>query len=233
MTTYADSVFAPIDADLSLERVAGGNETEVYSSDDGRFVAKLKLELGGSRDDALAAAREMRAAAEAFADCLGPRYSIHSHYLLARDSAGRVQILVLQPYMRHARALCAVDYRSLSREARRQLAAELRAIIARAEAMHRAEGSMPDLYGRTSSSSAERRRNRSPLQIPRRLWSFLVERTLLHSQNLMRTDDPAQPVVLVDYDYVRRGPLYRAVYYLVRRALFWRDRLVILLTLGA
>lgn len=233
MTAFADSVFAPIDADLALERVAGGNETEVYRSDDGRFVAKLKAELGGGLGEALDHAHTMRAAADAYAACLGPRYSIPSHYVLARDSAGRVQILVLQPYLRHAQALGALDYRALDRGGRRRLAADLRAIIARAEAMHRAEGSMPDLYGRTSSSSAERRRNRSPLQIPRRLWSFLVERTLLHSQNLMRTDDPAQPVVLVDYDYVRRGPLYRAVYYLVRRALFWRDRLVILLTLGA
>lgn len=233
MTAYADHVFAPIDADLSLQRVAGGNETEVYCSDDGRYVAKLKAELGGSREESLAAAHEMRAAADAFAACLGPRYSIPSHYVLARDSEGRVQILVLQPYLRHASALCAVDYGALTREERRQLAADLRAIIARAEAMHRATGSMPDLYGRTSASSVERRRNRSPLQIPRRLWSFLVERTLLHSHNLLRTDDPQQPVVLVDYDFVRRGALYRAVYFLVRRALFWRDRLAILLTLGA
>lgn len=232
MTAYADSVFAPIDADLALERVAGGNETEVYRSDDGRFVAKLKAELGGTREEALAEARAMRVAADAFAACLGPRYSIPSDYVLARDSAGRVQILVLQPYLRHARALCALDYNALSPDERRDLAAALREIIARAEAMHWATGAMPDLYGRTSSSSAERKRNRSPRQIPRRLWSFLVERTLLHSHNLMRTDDPAQPVVLVDYDAVRRSALYRAVYYLVRRALFWRDRVAIRVMLG-
>jgi hypothetical protein len=233
MTAYADRVFASIDADHSLERVAGGNETEVYRSDDGRYVAKLKAELGGSRDEALARARALRAAAESFADCLGPRYSIPSHYLLARDGDGRVQILVIQPYLCHARALCAIDYSALGADERRRLADDLREIIARAEAMHRAAGAMPDLYGRTSSSSAERKRNRSPLQIPRRLWSFLVERTLLQSHNLMRTDDPAQPVVLVDYDPVRRSALYRAVYYLVRRVLFWRDRLAIRMTLGS
>ena len=44
MSTYADVVFAPIDRDLALERIAGGNETEVYRSDDGRYVAKLKSE---------------------------------------------------------------------------------------------------------------------------------------------------------------------------------------------
>jgi hypothetical protein len=233
MTAYADSVFAPIDHDHALERIAGGNETEVYRSDDGRFVAKLKAELGCGRDEALAEARLMRAAADAFAACLGPRFSIPSHYVLARDSGGLVQILVLQPYLERARALCAVDYRALGPEERRRLAADLREIIARAEAMYRATGAMPDLYGRTSTSSAERRRNRSPLQIPRRLWSFLAERTLLKSHNLLRTPDDTQPVVLVDYDFVRRGPLYRAVYYLVRIALFWRDRLAIRLTLGA
>lgn len=233
MTAYADSVFAPIDADHALERVAGGNETEVYRSDDGRYVAKLKYELGGARDAALAEAQGMRAAADAFAACLGPRFSIPSEYLLARDSQGHVQIIVLQPYMRDARPLCEVDYRALAPEERRALAADLLAIIARAEAMYRATGSMPDLYGRTSSSSAERRLNRSPRQIPRRIWSFLVERTLLRSHNLLRTPNPAHPVVLVDYDVVRRGALYRHVYFLVRLALFWRDRLVIRLTLGA
>lgn len=233
MMTYADTVFAPIDADHSLERVAGGNETEVYRSDDGRFVAKLKSELGGSRDDALAHAREMRAAAELFAACLGPRYSIPSHYVLARDSEGRVQILVLQPYLREARPLSNVDYRALSPQERHALATDLRSVIASAEAMYRKTGSMPDLYGRTSSSSTERRLNRSPRQIPRRLWSFLVERTLLRSHNLLRTTDPEQPVALVDYDFVRRGPIYKWVYFLVRIVLFWRDRLAIRLTLRA
>jgi hypothetical protein len=233
MTAYADTVFAPIDADLALERVAGGNETEVYRSDDGRFVAKLKAELGGSLAEAMSQAREMRAAAEQFAACLGPRYSITSYYLLARDSQNRVQILVLQPFLHDAQPLCAVDYRSLSREERRQLAADLRAIIARAEAMYRATGSMPDLYGRTSTSHAERKLNRSFRRLPQRMWSFLVERTLLHSYNLLRTTDPEKPVALVDYDFVRRGALYKVVYFLVRIGLFWRDRLAIRLTLGA
>jgi hypothetical protein len=233
MTAYADQVFAPIDADHNLERIAGGNETEVYRSDDGRWVAKLKAELGGSRDEALRQARVMRAAAETFAACLGPHYSIPSSYLLARDSGGRVQIVVVQPYLEHARPLFALDYRAMSRAERQQLAGHLRAIIARAEAMYRATGSMPDLYGRTSGSSAERHRNRSVRQIPRRLWSFLVQRTLLRSHNLLHTGDPERPLALVDYDFVRRGPLYRLIYFLVRIALFWRDRLAIRLVLGA
>jgi hypothetical protein len=233
MTSYTDVVFAPIDQDLALERVAGGNETEVYRSDDGRYVAKLKYDLGGSRAEALAQAREMRDAADAFAACLGPSYAIPSHYLLARESSGRVQILVLQPFLREAQALDALSYRAMASAERRRLGEHLLAVIRRAEAMYRATGGMPDLYGRTSASKEERRRNRSPLNLPRRLWSFLVERTLLRSHNLMRTSDPARPVVLVDYDFVRRGRLYRQVYFLARRLLFYRDRVAIRLVLGA
>lgn len=233
MTAYADQVFAPIDNDHHLERIAGGNETEVYRSDDGRWVAKLKAELGANRAEALAHARSMRAAAEAFAACLGPHYSIPSHYLLARDADGLVQILVLQPYLHAARPLVDLDYRALSRDERRRLAQHLRAIIARAEAMYRTTGSMPDLYGRTSASSAERRRGRSLRQIPQRLWSFLIQRTLLRSHNLLHSPDAEHPVVLVDYDFVRRGSLYRLVYFLVRIALFWRDRLAIRIVLSS
>lgn len=232
MTSYTDSVFAPIDRDLSLERVAGGNETEVYSSDDGRYVAKLKGELGGSRDQALAQASEMRDAAEQFAACLGPAYAIPSHYLLSRESGGRVQVLVLQPFLRDARPLSSLDYGAMTREERRRLGRHLLAIIRRAEAMHQTTGAMPDLYGRTSSSSEERRRNKSLRNLPQRMWSFLVERTLLRSHNLMLTPDPARPVALVDYDFVRRSRLYKWVYFLVRRLLFYRDRLAIWLNLG-
>ncbi|HMQ34641.1 MAG TPA: hypothetical protein PKD53_28150, partial [Chloroflexaceae bacterium] len=125
MTSYTDTVFAPIDHDLALERVAGGNETEVYRSDDGRYVAKLKCELGGRRDEALAQAREMRHAAETFAACLGPRYAIPSHYLLARESSGRVQVLVLQPYLRDAHPLSSVDYGAMTSAERQRLGRHL------------------------------------------------------------------------------------------------------------
>ena len=232
LTTYADIVFAPIDRDLALERIAGGNETEVYRSDDGRYVAKLKSELGGSRAEALAQAWAMRAAAETFAACLGPTYAIPSYYVLARESSGRVQILVLQPFLQVARPLSALDYRALPAQARRSLGAHLRTIMRRAEAMYRATGSMPDLYGRTSASKTERQRDRALHKLPRRLWSFLVERTLLRSHNLMQTNDPARPIVLVDYDFVRRGRLYRHIYFLVRRLLFYRDRIAIRVVLG-
>jgi hypothetical protein len=61
------------------------------------------------------------------------------------------------------------------------------------------------------------------------LWSFLVKRNLLRSHNLLLTAAPDRRVVLVDYDAVRRGPLYRRIYYIVRWFLFWRDHALILL----
>lgn len=231
MPTYTDAVFAPLDADHVLERVAGGNETEVYRSDSGRLAVKLKAETGGSLPEALAHARELRAAAEAFVACLGPRYSIPSYFLLARDSQGRVQALVVQPYLAHARALAHLDYRAMSRQERQALARALHDIIARAQSAYWRTGAMPDLYGRASLSQEERRRNRSLTRLPQHLWSFLVQRTLLRSHNLLWTGDTERPVVLVDYDPVRRSRLYRRVYYAVRQALFLRDRLVIRLTL--
>lgn len=231
MIQHLDSVFAAVDLDHSLERVAGGNETEVYRSDDGRYVVKLKYELGSGVVAALDEARRMRDAADRYASCLGPSHSITSHYLLARDDNGRVQVLVVQPYLAHASQISRLRFKQMSREERRALANELDDVIRRALRHYRRHGEMPDLYGRTSASSAERKQNRSPRQLPRRIWSFLVERTLLQSHNLMWTGGPAGRAVLVDYDFVRRSPLYRLIYFLTRYMLFWRDRLVILLRL--
>ena len=47
MTLHADDVFAPLDDDHVLQRLAGGNETEVYKTDDQRYVVKVKHDLGG------------------------------------------------------------------------------------------------------------------------------------------------------------------------------------------
>jgi len=231
MTHYTDGVFAAVDLDHALERVAGGNETEVYRSDDGRFVVKLKGDLGSGVTAALDEARRMRDAADRFAACLGPRHSIPSFFLLARDDNGRVQVLVVQPYLADSHQIAQLPLDRLSRDERKALANELDGVIRHALRHYRRHGEMPDLYGRTSASSAERTHNRSPRQLPRRLWSFLVERTLLHSHNLMWTGGSAGRAVLIDYDFVRRGPLYRFVYFLTRYFLFWRDRLVILLRL--
>jgi hypothetical protein len=228
MTIYADQVFALLDRDLALERIAGGNETEVYRTDDQRYVVKLKSDQGGTVDVALARALADRAAAERFIACLGPAHTITSYYVIARDSSGRAQPLVIQSYLAGAQQLFDVDYRALSRDERASIALQLREIIRRSLSFYRATASMPDLYGRTSVSTVERARLNKPWMLPWRLWSFLVERNLLRAHNLLLTPAPERRIVLVDYDIVRRGWLYRLIYFAVRWMLFWRDHMLIL-----
>ena len=79
MMIYADQVFAPLDRDLALERIAGGTETEVYRTDDQQYVVKLKSDHGGTADVVLAHALADRAAAERFIACLGPAHTITSY----------------------------------------------------------------------------------------------------------------------------------------------------------
>ncbi len=230
MELHTDQVFAPIDHDLVLERIAGGNETEVYRTDDQRYVVKVKSDLGGSIADALSQAHSLRSAAEQFAVCLGPQHSLPSYYLVARDSTNRAQVVVIQPYAGPAKPLFEVDYSQLSVDERRILADQLRDVIRRSLRHYRLTGSMPDLYGRTSSSDAERTRMKAIWMLPKRVWSFLVQRNLLRSHNLLLLRDEKGPqVVLVDYDPVRRSKLYRTVYYFTRWILLWRDHILILL----
>ena len=223
MTIHVDEVFAALDRDHDLERIGGGNETEVYRTDDSRYVVKLKCDAGDMVAAALDRARAMRAHTAELVAWLGPRHTIPSQYVIGRDSAGQVQVLVIQPYIRHARPLHDVDFNTLAPAARRDLAAQLRWIVRRSRAMYRATGQMPDLYGRTSASATERRHLNGPRQFPRRLWSFLVQRSLLRAHNLLLEDTPECRIVLVDYDPVRRGWLYRRAYFTARRLLFWRD----------
>ena len=232
MISYADEVFAPLDHDLELERIAGGNETEVYRTDDQRYVVKLKGNLGGTPEQALRRAQADRAAAERFIACLGARHSIPSYYVVARDSAGRAQALVVQPFLEGARQLFDIDYRALSDEERAHIATQLREIIRRSLTFYRETASMPDLYGRASASATERARMNKPWMLPRRMWSFLIERSLLRAHNLLITPAPELRIVLVDYDIVRRGWLYRQIYFTVRWMLFWRDHILIMLMRG-
>lgn len=229
VTQHADEAFASLDLDHHLERIGGGNETEVYRSDDGRHVVKLKWDPARTRDEALARARAMRAVAAELCDWLGPRHTIPSAHLLARDGNGAVQVVVVQPYVHLGRPLHTIDYAALGPDERAFLADQLGALIGRARAMYRRTGHMPDLYGRTSASVEERRRLNRPHRLPWRLWSFLVARNLLRSHNLLLTDPPESRVVLVDYDQVRRRWLYRRAYYTVRWLLFWRDLALIAL----
>jgi hypothetical protein len=222
----ADAIFAPIDTDLHLERIAGGNETEVYRTDDQRFVVKVKSETDEEErtvDEILAETRALRAVAEAFARAVGPEHSIPNYYFIARNSAGQVQAAALQPYFQEAKPLFDIDYTALSQAERKLLAGQLRQIIRRSLKFYQQTGQLPDLYGRTSRSKVERKYLNSPQMLPWRLWGFLVRRSLLRSHNLMLTAAPEQHVILVDYDPIRRGKLYQFIYYNTRRLLFWRD----------
>lgn len=228
MRSYIDQVFAPLDDDHRVDRFAGGNESEVYLTDDRRYVIKIKSDMAS--DDVLTPlnwARFMREAAQESVDTLGPTHSIPSYYALSRDNNGKVQILLIQPFVNNARQLFEVDYEALSKEERKQVASQLRDIIWRSVREYMRQGTMPDLYGRTSTSSAERKRLNAPHMLPWRIWSFLVQRNLLRSHNLLLTDAPEHHVVLIDYDPVRRSKLYKTIYYTIRLLLFIRDLLII------
>lgn len=223
MTLHVDDVFAPLDRDHVLERLAGGNETEVYWTDDRRYVVKLKYDLGGNLNQALQWAQWMRDVASRYAACLGERYTIPNFFIIARGSDGRIYPLTVQPFLPNAQPLDALDYRALTPEQRAIIALQLSEILRRAHAFYRATGSMPDLYGRSAGSNDERERMKALDRLPQRLWSFLVERTLLRSHNLMLLHDPDVRIVLIDYDPVRKGRLYRLIYFAVRRVLLLRD----------
>ncbi len=228
MNKHQDEVFAPIDIDHVLERVAGGNETEVYRSDDYRFVVKLKGEMG-SRDVAamLATARQMKQSAQRFAACLGAKHSIPTFFVLSRDHAGFVHILTIQPYLRNAQVLADVDWKTIPRDQRRQIGYDLRQIIKRAIGCLLRTGHLPDLYGQVSANPEERRRRKQLRYLPERIWSFLVKRTILHSQNVMLTSEQPPRLILIDYDEIRRSIWYRIIYFLARLVLFIRDLVII------
>lgn len=224
---YTDSIFASVDADLHMQRIAGGNETEVYCTEDQKYVIKVKSEGGGTLKDALAEAKTLRKAARAFSDAVGPKHAIPNYVFVARNNCGDVQPVVVQPYICNACPLYALDYTRLSPQQRRRLGHQLRDLIHRALIHYRKTREMPDLYGRVSRSKAERQQLNTPWMFPHRVWSFLVKRTLLRSHNLMLTIAPDQQLLLVDYDPVKKSQRYKFVYYNVRRLLFLRDLILI------
>jgi hypothetical protein len=148
--------------------------------------------------------------------------------MIAGETAEHAQVVIVQPYA-IAQPLFALNYATLSKGERTVLAQQLREVVRRSLEQYRASGEMPDLYGRSSASTAERIRMRSVAMLPKRLWSFLALRNLLRSHNLLVVREGELRVVLVDYDPVRRGRLYRTIYYLVRWALFFRDHTLIVL----
>ncbi len=222
-TEYSDMLFAPIDPDRSLERIAGGNETEVYTTDDHAYVVKVKCHAPSDGLAAVEQARVARKAATKFARIVGRKHSIPSYFIVARNRDGEVQPVVIQPFMYDARPLFSVDYATLHYKRRLLIARQLLHLIYRSATAFARGGVMPDLYGRASSSPAERKILNSWRMLPWRLWSFLVKRNLLRSHNLMLTNTKKPRVLLVDYDTVPHGKLYTLVYYYVRLALFFRD----------
>jgi hypothetical protein len=222
---YVDQVFAPLDRDHQLERIGGGFETEVYRSDDKRWVVKLKHEDGDDLATTVRHVRRIRAVADAFVKCLGPKHSVPSHYVVSRDAAGRIQALVVQPFLEGAQPLYTLSYARLADDERHDIARQLRGIIDDTLEFYRRTRFMPDLYGLTSAGADERRGLRDPRRFPQLLWDFLVRRNLLRSHNLLLTTEGN--VVLVDYDLVRWPWIVRRVYFAVRQVLHWRDRMLI------
>ena len=218
---HKNSLFACLDVDLHLERIAGGNESEVYRTDDARFVVKLKNEPYPTPAEALREAQALRVAAENFVDIIGPECSVPSHFVIAGDETHHSYIIIVQPYLKDSPPLFYLDYGSLSPELRHLIATQLRTIIRRSLKSYWQTGIIPDIYGRSAASSADRARRKSLRQLPARMWSFLTRRTLLRAHNLLLT--PERQIRLVDYDPVRRSALYKRAYYAMRATLLFRD----------
>ncbi len=225
--SYMSQVFAPVDRDHQVERVGGGFETEVYRTDDHRYVIKLKTKGERDVEPAIARTRSMRSIAEAFARCLGPKHSIVSDYVLSEDDNGEIHALAIQPFIRHATPLNQVDYGALSVDARDRIAEQLHEILRRSLAFYRETGYMPDLYGLSSSGREDRARQSTLWMLPWHLWTFFVRRNILRSCNLLLTAAPEHRVILVDYDLVPWPSLLRRIYFAIRALMCWRDHLLV------
>ncbi|MCI0575810.1 MAG: hypothetical protein L0332_06405 [Chloroflexi bacterium] len=210
---------------MHLERIAGGNETEVYLTDDARYVVKVKDTPGGTLAEALEEAKMLAAAANEVHSCLGAHHTIPNYVILSGDENGRVHPVVIQPFLPQGEELFKVDYSSLTQPQRILIAEQLRQIIRCSARHYHLFGRMPDLYGRASHSKKQRRQRNAPHLFPVRVWSFLIWRSLLRSHNLMRLPDSR--IVLVDYDPIQRSWLYKTIYFAVRYTLFLRDRFLI------
>lgn len=230
---YEDALFAPLDADLCLERIAGGNETEVYCTDDRQYVVKVKGENRGAVEQILHQASQLRHAANRFAHIVGSRHSVPNYFFVTGASKETAQLIVIQPYYATAQPLFTVQYAALPLRERRRIARQLLNILRRSLASYLKHGWMPDLYGRSSASVDDRKRLNAWFMLPWRLWNFVVKRNLLRSHNLLLTAAPERRIILVDYDPVQRSKLYQLIYYSVRMALFLRDLLLIIVMLGS
>ena len=218
---HKNLLFACLDVDLHLERIAGGNESEVYRTDDASFVVKLKNEPYPTSTAALLETQELRAAAENFVNIIGSEHSVSSHFLIASSDTHYAYIIIVQPYLQESTPLFYIDYATLTRTQRQLVATQLQTIIRRSLSSYWHTGLIPDIYGLSAASPAERAQHNSLSRLPARLWSFLIRRTLLRAHNLVLTSE--QQIRLIDYDPVRRSALYKRVYYTARATLFFRD----------
>jgi hypothetical protein len=221
--TDLDQIFAAISEYGRLRRIAGGYQTDVYGSDDHHYVVKLKNERGTSLRKALRRAQTQRVVADEFVAALGKEHTIASDPFIAGISRDEAHVLVIQPFIAHARTLRNVRYKDLGADERAAIAAQLQNIMRRSLALLRRRGYMPDLNGLPPSSTADRRRFAALPLFPLHVWRFVTQQTLLRSNNLLLRFEPPVCIVLVDYDLVHAHPLVQRVYYSVRALLFARD----------
>ena len=93
----ADRLFTFLAQKQPLERIGGGSETDVYRTDDARYVIKLKGVEDNSVEAALTQAKSLRAAAERFTHYLGAEHTIPSQFLVAQDGVGKIYTVAIQP----------------------------------------------------------------------------------------------------------------------------------------
>lgn len=224
--TAVSELFAFWAQEHHLERIGGGSETDVYRTGDAHYVVKLKGAAGTTPADALAQASALRETATQFTTFLGPEHTIPTWFFVARDGAGQVTTVAIQPNLAPATPLAAVDYHTLQPRKWAQIERQLLTVLRRALRCYKRTGHMPDLYGAYSRTVAERRRLNTPLMWPVRVWRFLTQRWW-HAHNLLLTPEPQARVILVDYDHVRWRNPWGRIYYAICWLLFWRELLLL------
>lgn len=224
--TVVGDLFAFLRQERTLKRIGGGSETDVYRTDDARYVIKIKGVVENSVESALAQAQSLQDAAGQFTHYLGAEHTIPSYFILAEDSIGNVHTVAIQPYIDQALPLSEVDYHTLSPRKWAQVERQLLMMLRRALRCYKHTGHMPDLYGTFSHSVSERRRINTPLMWPKRVWHFFTQR-LWRAHNLLLTHEALPRVILVDYDHVRWRGLWGRLYYAICWLLFWRELLLL------
>ena len=221
-STIVESVYAFLEGRCTLKRIGGGSETDVYQTDDARYVIKIKGDLTNTVETALSQACKLRDTATRFTTYLGVEHSVPTYFLLARDQSGSINTVAIQPYLADASSLSAIDYCALTPRVWAQIDRQLLTILRRSLRCYKYTGQMPDLYGTFSRTKVERRRMNTFLKWPERVWHFFTQR-LWQAHNLMLTHEANPRVVLVDYDHVRWSGLWGKLYYTTCWLLFWRE----------